>query len=720
MKKGVSRRDFIKLGASGAIALPLLQSGHAQAMGRAPQPDLPALRKVLGYCPFCQSRCTYWAHVEGNTVRYLEGLEGNRWTGGGMCPKGMSLAELAKSPHRLTQPMLRTESGWKNISYDEATTLVAQKLKEASEKRGKDIYKSLALTAPLWDCRESELAALMLMRLAGGVNVMPPGEVCISTASNTLSTLLGSGNSTTTVDELLNAKVLVLWGANLSETYPPYSRWLDMARAAGCKIIYVDPRKTNTSKWCQSQLFPLPGTDGALALGAVRWIIENRAYDAAYVAASTNNFETLKENAAPWSVEEVCKATGLTPEAVKDFYSTLAASDRTMVWFGGTLSRYSNGMATLRAIIAAQGVKNNLIGSGRGILTMESGKPEGEKEFVDHMCGETDKTGVNFRRLLSAMNSGDIDVLFLNSSYRRYPDCNGVRKAMEKVGFVVYRGFFNTEELDVASLFVPATFGLESQGSHYGAEKQVVWRDKAVDAPGACVPDWQFYRDVGLKFAPDKYPKFETPEELCTLFSNTVPDWKGITVERLRKSPGGLIGPMPEEGGPERPGCIYTEGKFFTADGKLDFAPKIFGAIVWSLPRGNPAGKDADKKFPFTLIQGKIVSQWQQTLTNFAESLAQFATGRFALVHPDTAAKCGVVQGEKAWLETAFGRLEARVEVTERIIPGVVFTPSHFTGTSPFERTRSAPMNTILPNYWDRVSAQFNGLGCTLAKKTGA
>ena len=92
---------------------------------------------------------------------------------------------------------------------------------------------------------------------------------------------------------------------------------------------------------------------------------------------------------------------------------------------------------------------------------------------------------MNFRRLRNAMEKGTLDILFLNSSYRRYPDSKGVRKAIDKVPFVVHCGFFLTEETEAADLFVPATFGPESQGSGYGNEQQVVWREKMVQAPSS-------------------------------------------------------------------------------------------------------------------------------------------------------------------------------------------------------------------------------------------
>lgn len=111
-----------------------------------------------------------------------------------------------------------------------------------------------------------------------------------------------------------------------------------------------------------------------------------------------------------------------------------------MVWLGGSLSRYSNGIIGLRAIILLQALCDNLIGEGKGILTFQSGKPEGDDEFVDHFFGETKTPKMNFRRLRNAMEKGTLDILFLNSSYRRYPDSKGVRKAIDKVPFVVHCG----------------------------------------------------------------------------------------------------------------------------------------------------------------------------------------------------------------------------------------------------------------------------------------
>lgn len=717
-----SRRQVLKYGAvlvAGGAAGVLPPSGmEAGAMGfgfersRAPKQVV----SVKGYCPFCQVRCTYHARVEDGVLTSLVGDAGNRWTGGAMCPKGMAMVELVSSPHRIVHPMLRTESGWKRITYPEAIDLIVAKIGEAMRKYGREAGNHIALTSPLWDCRESELAALLTMRMAGSVHLMPAGEVCISSASNMLGLMLGINTSTTTVDEILNCETLVLWGANINELYPPYTRWLDMAKDKGVKIVYIDPRRTRTSLWSGMQLQPKPGTDGVLALGALRFIIESGSFDPDYVARLTGDFDLLKEDVASYTPEKVSEITGLNKEELATFHAVLANSRSTIVWLGGALSRYTNGIQSLRAIIALQGIRDNLIGRGKGILTMEGGKPAGEAEFIDHVCGPNPAPRMNFRRLRLAMGKGEIAVLFLNSSYRRYPDSKGVLAALGKVGFIVHRGFFKTEETEVAHLFVPATFSPESQGSHYGAEKQVVWRDKALEAPGECVPDWQFYRDIGRKLAGDKYPDFETPADLYRRFCEAIPSWKGMTLEKVRTSPDGMVWPRTSEHDRERTGTSFVDGRLLTPDGKMGMNDQVFGRIEWEPPKGSPLGKDKDPGFPLILTQGKVLHHWQQTLTNFSKGLAQFSNGRYVNIHPDTAARFDLKQGERVLIETATGSVEARVDVTDAIIPGIIFTPSHLTRSSPFPENRSEHINTILPNYWDRISSQTNGVGCTLKK----
>ena len=104
MPDAYSRRNFLKLSAAlvaggAAIANPT----RARAIGYVPPKGGP-VTEVKGYCPFCQVRCTYIARVQDKKILSVTGDRNNYWTGGAMCPKGMSILELMDSPFRITVP----------------------------------------------------------------------------------------------------------------------------------------------------------------------------------------------------------------------------------------------------------------------------------------------------------------------------------------------------------------------------------------------------------------------------------------------------------------------------------------------------------------------------------------------------------------------------------------------------------------------------------------
>ena len=129
MPDAYSRRNFLKLSAAlvaggAAIANP----EKARAIGYV-SPKGGAVTEVKGYCPFCQVRCTYKARVQDGKILSVTGEENNHWTGGAMCPKGMSILELMNSPFRITEPMYHEKDGsWRRISYQEAVDLVVERM----------------------------------------------------------------------------------------------------------------------------------------------------------------------------------------------------------------------------------------------------------------------------------------------------------------------------------------------------------------------------------------------------------------------------------------------------------------------------------------------------------------------------------------------------------------------------------------------------------------
>jgi formate dehydrogenase (coenzyme F420) alpha subunit len=713
----ISRRSFLKAGAlaTGALAVPSVAKG----MGQIPGTSLPNRidREVMGCCQFCQVRCTTLVQVKDNKVVNVYGNPGNTWTKGGMCPKGQSLVELANSPHRLLYPLKREGDVWKRISYTAALDLVAERILKVKEEFPDDYARRVTLFAPLWESHESEIVAQMALRMAGFPEICSSGDTCIGNSATALRICLGSAVSSTTLNEVLNTQTLVLWGANIAETYPPYVRWIDSAREQGVKVIYVDPRRTPTSNHSDTQIMARPGTDGALILGLIRILIHENLYDRDYVARHVNGFRELAASAEPYTPEAVSKITWLSPETVADLAKTLARSKRTVVWMGGSLSRFTNAIQTVRAVAALQALTANLSGPGKGIMNMQGGKPGGLEMLEEKYSAKDLAAALGYRKVLYGMDQKRVKVLLLNSSYRRYPDANRVRKGISNVDFVVYRGFFMDEEAKLAHLVIPGTMAFESSGSQYGAQRQVVWRNKAVPAPGETVEDWRFYVDLGQKINRETFPPVNSPEEIFELVRRNSPTWTGLTLERLKKDPTGISWPCPADGHPGTLGTLYPDNRFLTADRKVELNTPALGPIEWTEPEGSPYGDSAEAKaFPLIFTQGKVVQHWQHTYTQWSAYMAQFSEGNYVQVNPRTVQSLGLKEGDWVYLETELGKIKARLHVSEMILPGVVWTPSYPGGSTPLKANTGVSINTIIPGNWDKVSAQYNGFGCRLTK----
>jgi formate dehydrogenase major subunit len=449
----------------------------------------------------------------------------------------------------------------------------------------------------------------------------------------------------------------------------------------------------------------------------IRLLIKEKRTDWKYVENNVNGFRELVEACESYTPDKVAKITWISEKKIRDVAMRIGSSKGTIIWLGGSLSRYTNSIQTVRIIIALQAITGNLSGPGRGLMSVQAGKPGGREAFEETFRTPDLAPALSFRKVLYNMERDRVKVLLLNSSYRRYPDADRVKKAIEKVEFVAYRGFFMDEEAKLAHLILPATMVFESAGSQYGLQRQVVWREKAISSLGETVEDWRFYRDLGKKINQGRFPDIESVEDIYELFRKHAPSWAGLTLDRLRKDPTGISWPCPSADHPGTKGTLYPDDRFLTKDGKVDLRSRALGLMSWSEPEGSPF-KDSENRrtFPLIFIQGKVIQHWQHTYTNWSAYMAQFSEGNFVQVHPETVKELGMKDGDWIYLETELGKIKAKLKLSELILPGIVWTPSHPEPAAPFKENSGQSINTIIPGYWDEVAAQFNGFGCRLTK----
>ena len=315
-RRGWSRRQFMRAGVVSTAALFL------PALSRAEKPVLTALngdfdplrsypyrgwedfyRKIWTWDKVvrsthsanCTGSCSWKVYVrDGVMVREEQAADYPRinaelpdYNPRG-CQKGGCFVEYVYSAQRLRFPLIRAgergEGKWRRASWDEALTLVAEKLLDNVYNHGPDtntFFSVIPAMSPVSFCAGSRLAHYL-----GGVMCsfydwycdLPPGEPLT----------WGVQTEACECADWFNARYVVLWGSNVSQTRIPDAHFAYEARYNGAKIVSVSPDFNASCTHADLYFRIKPGTDTALALGAAKILIDEKMIDAPYVKEQTD------------------------------------------------------------------------------------------------------------------------------------------------------------------------------------------------------------------------------------------------------------------------------------------------------------------------------------------------------------------------------------------------------------------------------------------------
>jgi len=259
------------------------------------------------------------------------------------------------------------------------------------------------------------------------------------------------------------------------------------------------------------------------------------------------------------------------------------------------------------------------------------------------------------------------------------PDVNNVRKALEKAKFLVVQDIFPTEIAKLAHVVLPAATWVEREGTHTWIDRRVQKVNKVVEPPGESKPDWwiicQLAEKMGYK---DKFD-FASAGEIFEEIRKCVPQYKGITYERLNNTVGGIHWPCPSEEHPGTPTMFLQ--KFGTPDGLGHFQVVDY----------KPPAEVPDDDYPYFLTTGRSIFHYHTgAMTRRTPKLLDEVPRNFVEVNPEDAIKAGVKSGDMVTLETKRGSIEVETRVTDEVQPGLLFVPIHFPDSCANVLTNSA------------------------------
>ncbi|GAB7039857.1 molybdopterin oxidoreductase family protein [Catenuloplanes niger JCM 9533] len=618
---------------------------------------------------------------------------------GGLCQKGWTAAELLDHPERLLTPLVRRDGELTPATWDEALTLVADRIEDIRQRYDENavaVFGGGGLT------NEKSYALGKFARVALRTrNIDYNGRFCMSSAAAAGIRAFGIDRGLPfPLSDVGEADTLLLVGANVAETMPPFGRWLADQKARGGTLIVVDPRATPTAKQATLHLQPTPGTDLAIANALLHVALTEGLLDKDYLAERTTGFDDVRRTVANYWPARVERLTGVPVADLEAAARALAGGERVIILTARGAEQHAKGVDTVSAFInlaLALGLPGRP-GSGYGCLTGQGngqgGREHGQKadqlpgyRKIDdpaarqHVAGvwgiDPDSLpgpGVSAYELLDSLGTDagpKAMLLFGSNPVVSAPRAGRVTERIKSLEFLVVADFLLSETAALADVVLPTAMWAEEDGTMTNLEGRVLRRHAIRRPPGQARTDLQILHALAERLGVDRgFPEdpAEVFGELRRASAGGVADYAGVTWERIDANDG-VFWPCPDTDGPDTP-RMFTE-RFGTPDGRARMVAVEHRA----------AAEEPCADYPLYLTTGRVLAQYQSgTQTRRVGALRRAAPHAFVELHPDLAGRLGVTDGESLTVTSRRGEVTAPARLSDAIRADTVFMPFHWAG----------------------------------------
>jgi anaerobic selenocysteine-containing dehydrogenase len=641
-----------------------------------------AMREVHGVCPLdCPDTCGWVVTVRDGEAVALRGDRGHPYTRGALCVKVNRFLEHTRLPDRLLYPMRRVgdkgEGRFERISWEAALQEIAERWRAIIAREGAQAIWPYYGTGSLGMIQGLAGCGRRLWNVLG----VSHHHISICMTAGGVGTGLTLGDNRVGMDPegFAEARLVLLWGTNPLVTHHHSWKYIDAARAAGAHVAVIDPIRTRSAERADEHLAPRPGTDAALALGLLHVVVRRGAEDREFLDRHTLGWDAFRARILEYPPSRVAAITGLPVERIEALGERLAAARPTAIRIGPGLQRHAGGGMAVRAITCIPGVTGDWRHAGggaaydtRGFFTgnwarlwRDDLRPPGTRvlpmtRLGDVLLGPTDPP---VRSLL----------VYGSNPAASVPDQNKVRRGLARDDlFTVVIEHFQTDTADFADLLLPATMQTEHADLHiaYG-HLYVAWNEPAVAPPGECLPNSEILRRLARALGRTESCLYDSDEGLARAVLDTPQLHEaGITLEALKARGWMRVAPPP-------PFAPFAQG-FPTPSGRLEFFSERAAALgLDPLPTYTPPYEAVPRdpalaaRHPLALVAPAGPHFLNSEFANHPALRAK-AGPQHIVLHPEDAAARGLAHGDAARVYNERGEFQARVEISDRVRPGVV------------------------------------------------
>ena len=694
-----------------------------------------AKRVAYRTCPLCEATCGLELHLEDDEITLVRGDRDDVFSRGFICPKGTALKALESDPDRLRAPLVRSGNTWREVSWDDAFAEVERGLQPILDAHGRDAV-AIYLGNPNAHNLGPQVYGRVLIQTLGTTNLFSASTVDQMPKQVSAGLMFG-GALTVPVPDLDRTDYLLVLGANPFAsngslmTAPDVPGRLRAMLARGGRLVVVDPRRSKTAEEASEHLFIRPGTDAHFLIGIVHTLFADGLVRLRNAEGHVERRDVVERVARDFPPEAVAPVCGIDAATIRRIAHELATTDRAAVYgrigtctqeFGtiaswlvdvvntltGHLDREGGAMFTQ----AATSIVRDGSGVGRGVRfgrrrSRVRGLPEVFGEYpVATLADEIETPGDGQVRALITLAGNPV----LST-----PDAGRLDRALESLDFMVSVDIYRNETTRHADVILPAPRPLAR--SHYDLalyslavrnvanysppvvdlapgelqEWEIILRLAAVvagqggtAAAAAALDDFALMTVVQKAVAKGPIAGMDAdevaarlseggrrgPERMLDLMLRTGPygdrfgapgHEDGLSLAVLEANPHGVdLGPLT----PRLPGVLGTP------TGKIDLAPELIVEDVEArlLP-------SLTTRADGLVLVGRRDLRSNNSWMHNLEVLVKGKPRCTLHVHPDDAARLGLVDGADARVRSRVGEVTVPVEVTDGIMPGVVSIP---------------------------------------------
>ena len=659
-----------------------------------------------GICGICPAGCWVEARVAGGRLDEIRPDPTHPL--GMICRRGRHAAEIVHSEHRLRHPMRRKGPkgtfDFERVSWDEAYEAIVSGLLRIRDESGPEavaIYTGrgsfeLSLCDVFQPKGVAVSSASSVLFPFGSPNTIGVGALCYVSFAMIAPHVTMGRMLVDTFTDVENAELLLVWGANPATDSPPLDMLrLEAAARRGAEVVVIDPRRTETAARTGARWVPIrPGTDGALALGMMRVLLDEELVDEEFATRWCLGWDELKSYLTHFPPETVEAITGVPAETVRDLARRLArARGAAPVMYTG-LEYSSSGVQAIRAVLTLFALAGHLdVPGGIGLAMRGTHFPVNRSAHVANPDVSRAVARDRFP-LYSAYRgeghaSGLVPSVLEGKPYRiralivhggslvtSWPEARLWRETLSRLDLLVTIDRQLTADAAWADVVLPATTMFEIDSYMvYGPLFRL--REKLIEPVGEARNDYRIMAELARRLGyGDAYPQSE--EELLRF----VLDGSGYTLEEVRGAGGAVQRPTPlMEYRKWEKGLLRPDGKpgFDTPSGKFEIASTTLAEYGYEpLPKytepveGPLARPDLAASYPLVFNSGaRPHTDFRSQDHGVPSLLAENPEPSVELNEADAAAR-GIATGDLVEVKTPRGAVPFRARVTADIVRGAV------------------------------------------------